>query len=71
MQIDALFIDEGFGSLDSDALDVALNVLQTIEGKNKMIGIISHVQELRERIPAKLIITNKNGKSQVSYQEIN
>lgn len=71
VQIDALFIDEGFGSLDSDALDVALNVLQTIEGKNKMIGIISHVQELRERIPAKLIITNKNGKSQVSYQEIN
>lgn len=68
VKIDALFVDEGFGSLDSEALNTALNVLQTIEGQQKMIGIISHVQELRERIADKLIIKNVDGKSQISYQ---
>lgn len=66
--IDALFIDEGFGSLDAEALNTALTVLQTIEGKQKMIGIISHVRELREQIADKMIIHSQNGKSYLSYQ---
>lgn len=68
IQIDALFVDEGFGSLDPDALDKALKALQTLEGSSRMVGIISHVAELEERIPDQLKVSSKNGKSHVSYQ---
>lgn len=67
VQIDAFFVDEGFGSLDQDALDEALNALQSIEGQ-RMVGIISHVTELEERIPDQLKITAMDGRSRVSYQ---
>ncbi|MEE6635269.1 SMC family ATPase [Limosilactobacillus pontis] len=65
--IDALFVDEGFGSLDQDALADALRALQDLEG-GRMIGIISHVTELEEQIPDQLRVTSVNGRSQVSYQ---
>src|SRR5699024_10046236 len=65
--VDALFVDEGFGSLDSDALQIALEALQTIEGKNRMIGIISHVKELQEQIPFQVKISSNYGKSKISY----
>ena len=68
IQIDALFVDEGFGSLDPDALNKALNALQTLEGNSRMVGIISHVAELEERIPDQLKVSSKEGKSHVSYQ---
>ena len=67
MQIDALFVDEGFGSLDQEALDEALTALQSIEGQ-RMVGIISHVTELEERIPDQLKVTATDGRSQVGYQ---
>jgi exonuclease SbcC len=55
VQIESLFIDEGFGSLDPDSLDDAIGVLEDIQSKgNKSIGIISHVGELKERISAKI-----------------
>lgn len=67
--IEALFIDEGFGSLDEDALQTAMEALQTIEGQHRMIGIISHVTELQEQIPDQLIVTaSADGRSQVGYQ---
>ncbi|MDV7757861.1 SMC family ATPase [Liquorilactobacillus mali] len=66
-QIDALFIDEGFGALDDDSLQVALEALQTLEGKNRLIGIISHVSALREQLPAQLRIESKNGRSVAHY----
>lgn len=65
--IDALFVDEGFGSLDQDALADALRALQDLEG-HRMIGIISHVTELEEQIPDQLRVSSVNGRSQVSYQ---
>lgn len=65
--IDALFVDEGFGSLDQDALADALRALQDLEG-GRMIGIISHVTELEEQIPDQLRVSSVNGRSQVSYQ---
>lgn len=67
IQIDALFIDEGFGSLDQDALADALRTLEEIEG-HRMIGIISHVTELEEQIPDQLRVESRDGRSTVSYR---
>ena len=67
IKIDALFIDEGFGSLDQQALEDALHSLQELEG-HRMIGIISHITELEEQIPDQLIVRSRNGRSYVAYQ---
>lgn len=67
ISIDALFIDEGFGSLDQQALADALQALQELEG-HRMIGIISHVTELEDQIPDQLLVRSANGRSTVSYQ---
>lgn len=67
ISIDALFIDEGFGSLDQQALTDALHALQELEG-HRMIGIISHVTELEEQIPEQLRVRSVNGRSKISYQ---
>ncbi|KRM99007.1 AAA family ATPase [Loigolactobacillus rennini] len=69
IEIDALFIDEGFGSLDEDALETALDALETVENQHRIIGIISHVKELQERIPDQLQVkTTGSGQSHVHYQ---
>jgi exonuclease SbcC len=56
VQIDSLFIDEGFGSLDVDALDAAISTLESLHQDNKTIGIISHVELLKERISTKIVV---------------
>ncbi|WP_164512038.1 AAA family ATPase [Lacticaseibacillus daqingensis] len=64
VSIDALFVDEGFGSLDSASLTIAMTALESLEGQSRMIGIISHVTELREGIPDQLqVIADGNGES--------
>lgn len=69
VQIEAMFIDEGFGALDEEALEMALNALELIEGKGRMIGIISHVSELKQRIPQQLrVIAGGSGTSHIRYQ---
>jgi exonuclease SbcC len=60
IQVEALFIDEGFGTLDTETLDRAVGVLTDLESEHKMIGIISHVTELRERVPARLEVVKTN-----------
>ncbi|MBC6698024.1 AAA family ATPase [Hymenobacter puniceus] len=55
-QIDTLFIDEGFGTLDPDTLDVALSALELLQGTGKTIGIISHVEGLKERITTQISV---------------
>ncbi|MGT2929718.1 AAA family ATPase [Streptococcus dentasini] len=54
--IEALFIDEGFGSLDEETLDKAISVLEQI-GQNRMVGVISHVKEMKDTIQQQLLIT--------------
>ncbi|WP_291296088.1 AAA family ATPase [Elioraea sp.] len=56
-RIDALLIDEGFGSLDEEALDKAMDVLAGLPGGDRLVGLISHVGELKARIPARLEVT--------------
>ncbi|MEG0618137.1 MAG: SMC family ATPase [Bacilli bacterium] len=55
--VETLFIDEGFGSLDNESLDQALNTLNDLSEGNRLIGIISHVTELKERIDKKIIVS--------------
>ncbi|MCR5591560.1 MAG: SMC family ATPase [Lachnospiraceae bacterium] len=62
IKIDALFIDEGFGSLDEDSIEDAMNILNSIQESNGLVGIISHVQILQDQIPTKLRVEeDKNG----------
>ncbi len=60
-QIDTLFIDEGFGTLDPDTLDVALSALETLQGTGKTIGIISHVEALKERVSTQINVRKGTG----------
>lgn len=57
IKLDSMFIDEGFGSLDEESLDKAIDILSGLSGKNRMIGIISHVSALKSRIDKKIEIT--------------
>lgn len=66
MPIDTMFIDEGFGTLDSDYLDVALNALSNLQSEGKIIGVISHLAELKERIATHIeVIPSGNGHSKI------
>lgn len=60
-QVDSLFLDEGFGTLDADSLDSALEALLQLQSHGKTIGIISHVGHLKERIPQHLELLPQNG----------
>ena len=59
--IDSLFLDEGFGTLDGDMLEVALTALDALNASGKMIGVISHVQAMKERIPAQIRVEKGGG----------
>lgn len=64
IRLESMFIDEGFGSLDDTSLHQALNLLARLADGNRLIGVISHMSELKERIDNKIIITKKiNGSS--------
>ncbi|MGM8909412.1 AAA family ATPase [Psychrobacter sp. 1U1] len=69
IRVDSLFLDEGFGTLDEDSLDIALDTLTSLQQEGKLIGIISHVQALKDRILTQIKVEKLSGGfSQISGQ---
>ena len=68
INLDILFIDEGFGSLDEHSRNQAVKVLQQLAGGSKLIGIISHVSELKQEIEDQLIVEKTESGSNVRWQ---
>ena len=67
VNLDIMFIDEGFGSLDDHSRSQAVRVLQQMAGGSKLIGIISHVTELKQEIDDQLIITRDDKGSHAEW----
>ncbi len=65
IQLDAMFVDEGFGSLDEESLNQAVKALEGLADGNCMVGIISHVPELKERIEKKIVVTKNRSRDGV------
>ncbi len=70
IQLDCMFVDEGFGSLDSQNLEQAVRALESVSQGNKLVGIISHVDELENKIGPKIIVTKDKGKSSHARVEV-
>lgn len=68
VRLDTLFIDEGFGSLDDQTLDEVLDVLDTLRERDRSVGIVSHVADLRRRIPAQLEVVKERHGSAVRHR---
>ena len=66
-----MFIDEGFGSLDEESLNQAINVLHNLTEGDRMIGIISHVSEIKERIEKQIIVKSNHRRQQRNNRDIN
>lgn len=67
MKIESLFIDEGFGALDIDTLSIAMDALDNLQTQGRKIGVISHVEEMKERITTQIqVIKSANGRSSVN-----
>ena len=64
IQLDTMFVDEGFGSLDENSLEMAMKALTSLAEGNRLVGIISHVAELKQRIEKQIVVTkDKTGGS--------
>ena len=61
VKLDTMFVDEGFGSLDEETLNQALKALDDLTNGNRLVGIISHVAELKNRIDKQIVVTKKQG----------
>jgi exonuclease SbcC len=71
MQVESLFIDEGFGSLDPATLNIAMDALERLHNQGRKVGVISHVQEMTERIPVQIKVSKQqSGKSKVEVTNI-
>lgn len=68
IQLDTMFIDEGFGSLDDEAREQAIQILNELAGGNRLVGIISHVTELKEQIERKLVVERKETGSCLAWK---
>ena len=69
VRLDAMFIDEGFGTLDADVLELAIRTLTEMAGADRIIGIISHVAELRERIDKQVQVEKTTAGSKIKLSD--
>ena len=67
IRMEAMFVDEGFGTLDEEALDKAVRALASLSEGNKLVGIISHVAELKDRIDKKILVKKEKGGESRAY----
>ena len=65
----ALFLDEGFGTLDSEALDAVTLVLETLNTTGRTVGVITHVPSLAERLPNRLMVEKAQGSSRAYWTD--
>lgn len=64
IELDTLFIDEGFGTLDAETLDMVMGTIESLRDSGRTIGLISHVEEMKNRIPAQIVVEKgQNGSS--------
>ena len=56
IELDTLFIDEGFGTLDSETLDTVMNTIESLRENGRTIGLISNVEEMKNRIPTQIVV---------------
>lgn len=70
VELDVLFVDEGFGTLDAESLEQAVTTLHSLVQGQRMVGIISHVPELKSRIENQLVVTKTPGGSTVALQKL-
>ncbi len=70
IRLDSMFVDEGFGSLDEESLSQAIRALARLTEGNRLVGIISHVTELKEQIEKKIIVTKHRGKEGISSEAV-
>ena len=68
--LDSMFIDEGFGTLDQETLETAIDTLINLKSSGRMVGIISHVSELKQRIPLILEVTSNQYESHTQFRKI-
>ena len=68
IRLDTMFVDEGFGSLDEDTLNLAMKALGDLAEGRRLVGIISHVTELKEQIEQKLVVTKGKTGSKVEWK---
>lgn len=66
--LDTLFVDEGFGALDPDTLDDVLDTLDSLRDGGRVVGVVSHVAEMRDRIPTQLVVTKSRDGSTVAVR---
>ena len=67
VKLDTIFIDEGFGTLDSETLDMAIRSLMDLQSGGRLVGIISHVEELKQRIPVRLEVMKSRRGSNAEF----
>ncbi|MGL4874046.1 MAG: AAA family ATPase [Clostridium sp.] len=67
IRLDTMFIDEGFGTLDAESLESAIDILAELQGGGRIVGVISHVEELKNRIPKKIIVHGDRGGSTATF----
>jgi exonuclease SbcC len=69
-RLESMFIDEGFGTLDANTLDLAIQTLMDLQEGGRLVGIISHVEGLKERVPVKLEVVKRHNGSFLKWHGV-